>query len=203
MNSTHYFTILQTAHTTVKELGSKFEAYIFPVTNKIEIQQYIDVLKQQHTKASHLCYGYKIGETNFITKYSDDGEPRGTAGLPILNQIVSKNLTNVLIVVVRYFGGTLLGVQKLTNSYKLAATLVLQLVPKIEKQVEITCIIEFNFEKTNLVMRLIKQYNATIIKKENQLFCAYTIKLPTKHFDEICIELKNYQHIGINIITPE
>lgn len=200
MSSTHYFTILQSAHTTVKELGSKFEAYIFPVKHKKEIEHNIDFLKQQHTKATHFCYAYKIGETAFITKYSDDGEPRGTAGLPILNQIISKNLTNVLIVVVRYFGGTLLGVQKLTNSYKMAATLVLQLVPKIEKQIEITCIIEFAFEKTNLIMRLIKQYNATFLKKENLLFCTYTINLPKMYLDEFSNIIKKYQGIDFKII---
>jgi uncharacterized YigZ family protein len=169
--ATHYNTILQHATAEFKDRGSRFIAFAYPATTLGEIKQHISQLKKEHPKANHFCYAYILGATNSVTKAADDGEPSGSAGKPILNQILSKNLVNVVVVVVRYFGGTLLGVPGLINAYKTAAALCLQMVPTIKKNIETTFITEFDYTLLNDVLLALKQTNATIYQQNLQLFC--------------------------------
>ena len=126
----------------------------------------------------HHCFAYRIGTDGNNFRVSDDGEPSGTAGRPILGQIDSKEMTNTAVIVVRYFGGTLLGVPGLINAYKTAATLALQVVPVIQKQIEIKYSIQFDYTQMNEVMMVMKQYNCTIISQEMQLFCHINAGIP-------------------------
>lgn len=180
---TFYYTIDQTATAEFKDRGSRFIAFVFPVTADEEAKQHIRNLKKEHPKAVHHCFAYRIGTDGNLFRQSDDGEPSGTAGRPILGQIDSKELTDVLVVVVRYFGGTLLGVPGLINAYKTATAMVLQLIPIIKKPVEKKAELEFRYDQMHDVMQLIRQYNCSILKKEETLFCTMTVGVPIQHFD--------------------
>ncbi len=140
-----YNTISQPAVAEFKDRGSRFIAYAYPVQSTDEFKNYLQQLKKEHSKSSHHCFAYRIGldGNNFCS--SDDGEPSGTAGKPILGQIDSRGLTNVLVIVVRYFSGTLLGVPGLINAYKTAAALTLQLTPIIRKAVEVNYELQFDY----------------------------------------------------------
>ena len=130
-----YRTIEQPAMAEFKDRGSKFLAYGFPIQNADDFKKHLQQLKKEHPKAAHHCFAYRIGIDANTFRVSDDGEPSGSAGKPILGQIDSKEFTNTLVVVVRYFGGTLLGVPGLINAYKTATALALQLTPIVQKQV--------------------------------------------------------------------
>jgi uncharacterized YigZ family protein len=143
-------------------------------------------VKKEHPKATHHCYAYRIGTDGLQFRANDDGEPSGSAGKPILGQIDSKQLTDVLIVVVRYFGGTLLGVPGLINAYKISASMVLQLVPVIQKNIEAKYHLSFDYTIMNEVMTVIKQQNCTVLSQELQLFCEMVIGIP-KANEELCL----------------
>jgi uncharacterized YigZ family protein len=129
MEQEFYYTIEKSAFTEYKERGSRFIAYAFPVNTVEEFKNKLNELRKEHAKATHHCFAYRLGLNGINFRVSDAGEPSGTAGKPILGQIDSRQLTDALVVVVRYFGGTLLGVPGLINAYKSAAALVLQLTP--------------------------------------------------------------------------
>lgn len=173
-----YYTIETTAIAEFKDRGSRFIAHAFPLTEVSSFKKIIQDLKKEHPKAVHHCFGYRIGVTGNVFRVSDDGEPSGTAGKPILGQIDSKQLTDVLIVVVRYFGGTLLGVPGLINAYKTVSSLVLQTVPIVKKNVEIRYILHFDYADLNDVMKVVKQCNAVVFDQELQLFPFLKVGIP-------------------------
>jgi uncharacterized YigZ family protein len=160
-----YRTIQEPSAGEFKDRGSKFLAFAYPITHEKEVKILIDELKNQHPKANHHCFAFRLGldKTNF--RVNDDGEPTGTAGRPILNVLYSKELTNILIVVVRYFGGTLLGVPGLINAYKSGALAAISNAKIIEKTVNSTYEISFDFDKMNEVMKVIKEFNLKIINQ--------------------------------------
>lgn len=173
-----YYTIETTAIAEFKDRGSRFIAHAFPLREVSSFKKIIQDLKKEHPKAVHHCFGYRIGVTGNVFRVSDDGEPSGTAGKPILGQIDSKQLTDVLIVVVRYFGGTLLGVPGLINAYKTVSSLVLQTVPIVKKNVEIRYILHFDYADLNDVMKVVKQCNAVVFDQELQLFPFLKVGIP-------------------------
>src|SRR6478735_3683732 len=132
-----FYTIEKSASAEFKDRGSKFIAYTYPVQSVEDFKKCMEAIKKEHPKATHHCFAYRIGLDNNTYRVSDDGEPSGTAGKPILGQIDSKKLTNILVIVVRYFGGTLLGVPGLINAYKSVTAMTLQLTTIIAKAVEI------------------------------------------------------------------
>ena len=174
----HFYTVEQRAENEFKDRGSRFLAYLFPVRTSDEFKLALQQLKKEHPKAVHHCFAYRLGTDGNQFRSSDDGEPSGTAGKPILGQIDSKELTDVGIVVVRYFGGTLLGVPGLINAYRTAASLVLQMVPAVKKPVLLKYSLHFDYTNLNNVMHLVKTYDAIILKQEAQLFCDMQIGLP-------------------------
>lgn len=176
MNS--YLTIDKNASAEFKDRGSRFIAYAYPVVAVDEFKAHLSALKKEHPKAVHHCFAYRLGTDGNTFRVSDDGEPAGTAGRPILGQIDSRNLTNLTVIVVRYFGGTLLGVPGLINAYKTTAALALQLVPVIEKAIEIPFQISFSYPQLNDVMTILKQHNCSIINQDMGLFCSITAGLP-------------------------
>ncbi|MBK7433609.1 MAG: YigZ family protein [Chitinophagaceae bacterium] len=190
-----YQTIAQPSTAEFRDRGSKFIAYAYPIESTEEFKSRLQGLKKEHPKAVHHCFAYRIGTDGNNFRVSDDGEPSGTAGRPILGQIDSKQLTNVLVVVVRYFGGTLLGVPGLINAYKTATSLALQVTPVIQKQVELKYQIEFDYTQMNEVMMVLKQFNCTVIHKELQLFCQIRAGIPVNRLTEALYRLNELQQV--------
>lgn len=192
---TAFYTIGQEAIAEFKDRGSKFLAYAFPIKHPEDFKQRQSELKKEHGKAVHFCFAYKLGPDNLVFRSSDDGEPSGSAGKPILGQITSKGLTDVAIIVVRYFGGTLLGVPGLINAYKTSAALALQMVPIIKRQIMEDCQLDFDYTRLGEVMRWIKTFNATIKSQESQLFCKMIISIPKASMDEATTVFSSLQAV--------
>ncbi len=197
---TFYFTIEKPAMAEFKERGSKFVAFAYPIETTDDFKKLLQNLKKEHPKAVHHCFAYRIGTDGNNFRVSDDGEPSATAGRPILGQIDSKAITNTAVMVVRYFGGTLLGVPGLINAYKTATTLALQVVPIIQKQVEEKYSIHFDHTQMNEVMMVMKQYNCTIITREMQLFCHITAGIAKSRLQEVLYRLKELQQVDVEKI---
>lgn len=195
--ATHYSTITQNGTAEFKDRGSKFLAYAFPIETVNDFKSCMEELKKLHPKANHHCFAYRLGFDQNTFRVSDDGEPSGTAGRPILGQLDSKGITNTLIVVVRYFGGTLLGVPGLINAYKSAASLVLQTTPVTQKPIEVIYNIHFDYTRMNEVMHILKQTNCTVLEKDMNLFCHFTTGIPKSRAEEILFQLKEIQGVDI------
>lgn len=175
---THYYSIAKPSQAEYKDRGSRFLAFAFPVQTVEEFKKSLKGLKDEHPKAAHHCFAYRIGTDGTNFRASDDGEPSGTAGKPILGQIDSKTLTNTAVVVVRYFGGTLLGVPGLIAAYKTATSLALQLTPVVEKPVLVLFELQFDYTLMNEAMIFIKRYNCVVLENEAQLFCRMVVGVP-------------------------
>ncbi len=154
-----------------KDRNSKFFGYAFPISSEDEVKQIIEDLKKQHHAARHWCYAWQLGTEHIRYRINDDGEPSNSAGQPIYGQIQSFELTNILVVVVRYFGGVKLGVGGLINAYKTTAQLALSSSEIVEKTININFEITFEYKDMNKVMRIIKENNLTITKQELELNC--------------------------------
>ena len=174
-----------------RDRGSRFIGYAFPVESTIVFKKELEQVKSQHPKATHHCFAYRIGMDGEQFRSSDAGEPSGTAGKPILGQIDSRELTNTAIVVVRYFGGSLLGVPGLINAYKSAAALALQVAPIVRKQVERNIIINFDYTRMNEVMVIIRQFSGRVVRQEMQLFCQVEVAVPVSRAEELLYRLKD------------
>lgn len=192
-----YYTIEKTAVAEFKDRGSKFIGYACPIKSAEEFKDRLNEIKKEHPKATHHCFAYRLGLDGNVFRVSDDGEPSGTAGRPILGQIDSKGLVNTLVVVVRYFGGTLLGVPGLINAYKSAAALALQMTPLAQKQVEKEYVVQFDYTQVNEVMTLVKQYNCRIVRQEMQLFCNMTIAVPKNRVTEVLYKLQELRNVEL------
>ena len=185
MNDT-YKTITQpTAEILFKEKSSKFFGYAFPVQTETEVKPILDTLRKQHPNAVHYCYAYQIGTENIHYRANDDGEPSNTAGMPIYGQIQSYNLTNVLIVVVRFFGGIKLGVGGLIAAYRTVAQLTLENSEIIEKTINIHYLISFDYKNINKVMRIIKEKNIEIVSQKMNMSCEIEIITRKKNAEMI------------------
>ncbi|WP_426588021.1 IMPACT family protein [Mucilaginibacter sp. R-33] len=162
-----YKTIENPAEGVFRDRGSKFLAYAYPISSENDIKAIVARLKSEHPKANHHCWAMRLTIDRSVFRVNDDGEPSGTAGRPILNTLLSKDLTNLLVVVVRYFGGTLLGVPGLINAYKAATEEALNQAVIISKTVNDVYTVSFNYLQMNDVMRIIKEENLIIL---DQLF---------------------------------
>jgi len=193
-----YFTIEKPSVAEYKDRGSRFIGYVYNIETINDFKERLANIKKEHPKATHHCFAYRLGLDKNNFRVSDNGEPSGTAGRPILGQIDSKELTNVVVFVVRYFGGSLLGVPGLINAYKAATALALQITPIIQKQVEKIYVFHFDYTQINEVMIIIKQFNCTIIQQEMQLFCKITIGIPTKHVSEVMHLVKELKGVEVS-----
>ena len=176
--SDFYNTIEKEAFAEYKDRGSRFMAYVFPIATAEDFKKKLKALKEEHPKAVHHCFAYRIGTDGNNFRSGDDGEPSGSAGKPILGQLDSKGVVNVAAIVVRYFGGTLLGVPGLINAYKTATSLALQLTPITQKPVLVHYEIQFDYTMLNEVMMVVKRFNCEIIENELQLFCRMVLGVP-------------------------
>ena len=152
-----------------KDKNSKFWGYTFPVTNEEEVKQHLEALKKQHHSARHWCYAWQIGIETKTYRANDDGEPSNSAGQPIYGQILSHDLTNILIVVVRYFGGVKLGVGGLINAYRSGAQQAIASSNIIEKLIEIEFVAIFEYKDMNKVMRILKEHQLKISSQDLSL----------------------------------
>ena len=164
-----------------KEKNSKFFGYSFPIQSETEVKLLIDQLRKQHPNAVHFCYAYQIGSEKIIYRANDDGEPSNTAGMPIYGQIQSFGVTNILVVIVRIYGGIKLGVGGLISAYRTAAQMTLESAEIIEKSINIHFLISFDYKNINRVMRVIKEKNAEILSQKMEMNCEI----------EICSRKKN------------
>ena len=180
-----YLSISQPAEGLYKDKGSKFIGYVFPVKDLDNIKEQINSLKELHPKARHVCYAYRLGFSPEEARSNDDGEPSGSAGKPMLNTILSANLHYTLVAVVRYFGGTLLGVPGLILAYKEAsqAALAESNIIEIEPMIELE--LRFNYPQMNEVMKVIKKYPIQIIAQEVNNDCWYQVSFPQRIATEV------------------
>ena len=197
-----FYTIEKEATAEFKDRGSKFIGYIFPISSVEGFKERLNEVKKLHPKATHHCFAYRLGLDGNTFRVSDDGEPSGSAGRPILGQIDSKELVNVLVIVVRYFGGTLLGVPGLINAYKSAAALALQTTPIVQRPVEQELVVQFDYTQMNEIMRVVKQYNGRVVKQEMQLFCSMTVAVPRNRFADVSYTLKELRNVEVTALKP-
>lgn len=199
MKSEDFFSTIETTATAeFSDRGSKFIAYSFPVKTVSDFKNALQSLKKEHPKASHHCFAYRLGLDGTQFRVSDDGEPSGSAGRPILGQIDSRELTDIAVIVVRYFGGTLLGVPGLINAYKSATALVLQVTPVILKSVEVNYKLHFDYTKMNDVMTIIKRFSCNILSQEMTLFCDLSVGIPKQHLDNCLQQLNHLYGVEVN-----
>ncbi|HWS60406.1 MAG TPA: YigZ family protein [Flavobacterium sp.] len=168
-----------------KEKNSKFYGYAFPVQSEAEVKPIIDGLRKQHPQAVHYCYAYQIGADTLLYRANDDGEPSNTAGMPIYGQIQSFGVTNVLVVIVRIFGGIKLGVGGLISAYRTAAQMTLESSEIIEKTINIHFQIAFDYKNINKVMRVIKEKNIEIVSQKMEMGCEIEIQTRKKNAEMI------------------
>jgi len=197
MENEYYQTIDKQGYAEFKDRGSRFLAYAFPMSTPDAFKQQLQQLKKEHPKAVHHCFGYRLGLDGNQFRVSDDGEPSGSAGKPILGQIDSKGLTDTGVIVVRYFGGTLLGVPGLINAYKSSAAMALQMIPVVQKSIEIVYDVNFDYTTMNEVMMVVKQFNCSIIRQEMQLFCLLKIGIPKSRLEEVLYRFKELHTVTI------
>lgn len=195
-----YQTLAQPTYAEYKDRGSRFLAYAYPIQTTADFKKYIQDVKKEHPKAVHHCFAYRLGIDGNSFRSSDDGEPNGSAGKPILGQIDSKALTDILVIVVRYFGGSLLGVPGLINAYKTATALALQLSPIVQKPVTKTCIINFDYTAMNEIMRWVKAFNVEVTKQEVQLFCSLIVEVPVKRLHEFIHLVQQIKNVECKVL---
>lgn len=166
-----YRTIKGPAEGLYKEKGSKFLAFAFPVRSTDEVKQHLEALRKEYFDARHHCYAYNLGPTKDVYRVNDDGEPSGTGGRPIHGQLLSADLTDTLIVVVRYFGGVLLGASGLANAYKTAARDAIEHSEIVEKTIDVRYRLQFEYVLMNDVMRIVKEFGLTPMNQDYNLDC--------------------------------
>ncbi len=186
-----------------KDKNSKFFGFAFPVTSEDDIKPIIEDLKKQHHQAGHFCYAYQIGkiESDVIYRANDDGEPNNSAGMPIYGQLQSFGVTDILVVVARYFGGTKLGVSGLINAYKTAAQMALENSKIVTRTIKVIYLILFEYKNMNKVMRIIKERNLNIIDQKLELSCEIKISVRKKESKTIFEVFDRLYEIDIKILN--
>ena len=201
MEKDSYKTLTKASEETLfKDRNSKFFGYAFPVLNEDDVKESLDLLKKKHHSARHFCYAYQIGVEQMKFRANDDGEPNNSAGMPIYGQIQSFDVTNVLIVSVRYFGGTKLGVGGLINAYKISAQISLEASEIIEKTIDIFFQLNFQYDVMNKVMRIVKEKKLTIVSQKLELDCEYVISIRKKEAQAIFDIFDNLYKVDIKTL---
>ena len=184
----------------LKEKGSKFIGFVFPVNNVKELKNALEKIREEHPKATHHCYAFRLGMNGENYRANDDGEPSGSAGLPIYNQLLANNLTNILLIVVRYYGGTKLGVSGLVKTYKESAKLTLDEAEIITKELESDLEIEFDFHQQNIIFTLLNKFDGKIHDFLTDEKCKIIAKIKTSLKENISEQLSEMQNISFKFI---
>lgn len=192
-----YRTVEHPATGIFRDKGSKFIAYIYPISAETEIKPILLQLKAEHPKARHHCWAYRLGMDTSNYRLNDDGEPSGTAGRPILNSLLSTELTNVFVVVVRYFGGTLLGVPGLINAYKSATIDAIENSNIIEKTENLVYSVRCDYLQLNQVMRIIKESSLVVKSQTFDLECSFLLEVRKALAQELLGKLNQVDQIKI------
>ncbi|GAB4132129.1 MAG: YigZ family protein [Raineya sp.] len=187
-----FYSIKAPTESIYKEKGSKFLAFAYPVETEETIKEHLEQLKKKYYDATHHCFAYMLGANGEKWRANDDGEPSHSAGTPILNQIKSKGISDVLVVVVRYYGGTKLGVSGLIQAYKTAAALALQEAEMQEKQIRHFFKIIYNYAETSQVMNLISYWNLNIVSQSFDLFCHLELSCKLSQWEQVSEDLAKW-----------
>ncbi len=194
-----YRTISQPSEAVLfKEKNSKFFGYAFPVLNEEQIKDYLEQVKKEHFSARHWCYAYQLGTEKISFRANDDGEPNNSAGMPIYGQIQSFEVTDILIVVVRYFGGVKLGVGGLISAYRTTAQMALESAGIIEKTIDVFFKLTFDYKNMNKVMRIIKEKNLEIISQKMEMNCEIIVSTRKKNAENLFGIFSNLFEIEID-----
>lgn len=180
----------------LKEKGSKFIGFAFPVSNEFELKTSLDKIREEHPKATHHCYAFRLGLTGENYRANDDGEPSGSAGLPIYNQLLANNITQILLIVVRYYGGTKLGVSGLVKAYKETAKLTLEEAEIITKELESIVEISFDFNQQNVIFTLLNRLHAEVKNFDAAEKCIITATIKISQKESISEQLSEMQNIS-------
>lgn len=194
-----YQTLITTGESLFKDKGSKFFGYAFPVADEEEIKRILEEVRGLHPKARHHCFAWRLGYEGENYRANDDGEPSGSAGKPILNALISCEVTFVLVIVVRYFGGTLLGVPGLIHAYKQATAEALAATEKEVRTMNTPVRIDYDFEQTNAVMQLIKKLNLTVKEQTFEERCGVVLEVRNAYIEKIREELRDFWTIRIRV----
>ncbi|HKL09587.1 MAG TPA: YigZ family protein [Bacteroidales bacterium] len=195
-----YLTIRKPSEGLFKDRGSKFLAFAYPVSSEEEIKVIQEQLRNKYHDARHHCYAYMLGPEKEVYRANDDGEPSSTAGKPILGQIRSFNLTNILIVVIRYFGGTKLGVGGLISAYKTAAEEALKKAKIIKKTLHDIYELKFDYPQMNEIMRIMKEENIEQIDQRFELACSITLALRKAEVDKVLSKFDRVENLNIEFV---
>lgn len=184
-----------------QEKGSKFIGYAYPIKNEGDVKGILDEIKTIHPKATHHCYAYRAGFAGKKYRANDDGEPSGTAGLPIYNQLLSKELTYTLIIVVRYYGGTKLGVSGLIKAYKGCAEETLKEVKIIQLEKKVKYILNFPYTSQNDAMRMIQKYNCDLLEQTYMEDCELEVEISMRNSNAFLKQLEIFPNIYVSDAT--
>ncbi|CAH0265671.1 YigZ family protein [Chryseobacterium sp. Bi04] len=182
-------------NTLLKEKGSKFIGFAYPVNNESELKTALEKVREEHPKATHHCYAFRIGINGENYRANDDGEPSGSAGLPIYNQLLAHEITNILVIVVRYYGGTKLGVSGLVKTYKESAKMTLEEASIIIKELETQIEIQFNFNQQNIIFTLLSRFDAKVLNFDANENCILTASLKLIQKENISEKLSEMQYV--------
>lgn len=183
-------------NTLLKEKGSKFIGFAFPVNNEEELKNALEKIRAEHPKATHHCYAFRMGLNGENYRANDDGEPSGSAGLPIYNQLLANEITNVLVISVRYYGGTKLGVSGLVKAYKESAKITLEEANIITKELETEIEIQFQFNQQNTIFTLLSKFDAKVLNFDAQENCILTASLKIAQKENISDKLSEMQYVS-------
>lgn len=197
--SDSFKTIAAPAETTYRQLSSKFLVYAYPVESEAEIKEYLDALRKRWYDATHHCYAWRLGAHGEQFRANDDGEPSSTAGKPILGQLLSQEITNCLVVVVRYFGGTKLGVPGLIAAYKESTAQVLDVCTIIEKTVDTVVDVSFSYIAMNDVMRIVKDMQPKILDQQFDNLCSMTLSIRQSELEQLLGRLEKVEGATIEV----
>lgn len=197
INAFTYHTVSQRGEAEWKDRGSRFIGIAIPVESTQAIKQALEQIREQYPRATHYCYAWRLGFTGQQFRANDDGEPSGSAGKPILGQIDSNAVTNLLVVVVRYYGGSKLGVPGLINAYKTTALEAIKKAQIVERPCYNRTSITFDYTQMNDVMRCLKPYQVEIEQQDMGLFCKIVVGIPLKHYHVVVNQLKEIRNLEL------
>lgn len=200
-NDTYKTLASPSEETLYKEKNSKFFGLAFPITSEEDVKPILEDLRKRHHSARHWCYAFQLGTDTIYYRANDDGEPNNSAGMPIYGQIQSFGVTNVLVVVVRYFGGVKLGVGGLISAYKISAQMALEASDIVERTVDIHYTLKFGYQNMNKVMRVIKEKNLDIISQKMEMDCEIIISTRKKNAPMVLEAFKNLYEIVIKEVV--
>jgi len=198
-----FYTIQGVSEGIYKEKGSKFLGFCYPVRNEEEVKTRLEAVRKRYFDASHHCYAWMIGPNKKHFRAFDDGEPNHSAGAPILGQIKSKNLTNVLVIVVRYFGGTKLGVGGLTQAYKSAAEIALGNAVIVEVELTASFTLDFDYSESAEVMRMVKEFDLVITRQTYDERAQLVIEVKLRNKEKFLEKTKLLKALGLKLNIKE